>query len=197
MRSHLTNCGISGIAEVPYGFHMCHFYKSPEALLHGLTGYFLGGLRNNERCFWLASRPLPADEVRNEIGRFPELESAVKSGQLRILDAQDWYGTPTGLDAQEIVERWLAEEARAIADGFEGLRITDNTSFVPRDQWDRLMHYEGVLHDSLSEHRILTWCCYCRDECEPVDILEVAQRHHGVLDKAGDHWQVFIREPIR
>ena len=194
MRSHLTDCGIPGIAEVPYGLHMCHFYPSPQVLMDALTAYFMAGLRKRERCLWVGWLPLSADDIRKEVTKVPEFVEALGSGQLSIFDALEWYGEPSTLNAEALVRRLIDEEERAVFDGFEGLRMTGNASFVPRDQWSRFMEYEELLHDSVSARRILVSCAYHRDDCGPVDIMEIAHCHHAVLDKGQQYWQVFMPE---
>ena len=37
---HLTDCGVPGTKSIPYGAHMCHFYKDRDELVEGLVGYF-------------------------------------------------------------------------------------------------------------------------------------------------------------
>jgi hypothetical protein len=200
MKSHLTDCGIPGIAEIPYGFHMCHFYPSGRVLLDGLIAYFQAGVRNNELCLWVGSLPLPASDIHREVTKYPDLVKAAESGQLRILDALDWFGEPSVLDAGRMVQRWIAEEEHAALDGFEGLRATSNISFVPAEHWHRFIEYERVLHESLPSRRILIWCTYDREDCGPVELMEVAGHHHAVLEKGSkanrdDHyWEVFMPE---
>ena len=59
--SHMTSCGLPGINSIPYGTHMCHFYEDAENLAGALVPYFAAGLRNNERCIWIAAEfPKPA-----------------------------------------------------------------------------------------------------------------------------------------
>lgn len=64
MTSHVTQFGTPGIGAVPYGFHFCHFYSSRQDLLDGLIPYFHAGIKANERCIWIASSPLPIEEIR-------------------------------------------------------------------------------------------------------------------------------------
>ena len=199
MRSHLTQCGIPGIGVVPYGFHMCHFYSSRQELLDPLIPYFRAGLNNGERCLWIASSPLQITEVASEIIKHPELEQGISSGELKIFDAVEWYGHPATLAVEKIVQRFIDEEERAIADGYQALRVAGNTSFMPRAHWELLMEYESKLHAGLRDRRVLACCSYNRLECRPIDILEVVRRHDATLDRTDDDWEIFLRnsDPFR
>ncbi|HEY9790962.1 MAG TPA: MEDS domain-containing protein [Candidatus Obscuribacterales bacterium] len=189
-KSHLTNFGIPGIGIVPYGIHMCHFYASRQELLDGLIPFFRAGLTNKERCLWVASSPLPANEIRSEIGTSVDLQQGLTSGQLEVFEALSWYGAPGNLTPQELVTRLIDEEQRAVDEGFNGLRIAGNTTFVLMDNWGHFMEYEQQLHQSLHGHRVVICCSYHRKECHPVDLLEVVNRHHGAVDYWNNEWQL-------
>jgi hypothetical protein len=195
MNSHLTNLGIPGIGAVPYGLHVCHFYPSREELLAALIPYFEAGVKSSEKCIWVASEPLPADGVCAEISKHAELQEALTSGQLLIYDALEWYGDPASLNAEAIIARWHEKEDQALAEGFRGLRVTGNTSFLPREQWDHFMDYEKKLHEAVQRRRIVVCCSYHRLSCEPVDMLDVAHNHHAALDLSQDSWQVYQQTP--
>jgi len=194
-QSHVTKFGLPGIGVVPYGLHMCHFFMSRQELVDGLIPYFNAGLENKERCIWIASSPLPADEIRAEIAISPNLLRGVASGQLTILNSLEWYGEPDTLDSDQVVHRWLEEEQRALGDGFEGLRISGNTTFIPRGNWSRLMEYENKLHERLKDRCIVSCCSYHREQCGPVDMLEVVRCHHGALDHTDQHWELYMEPP--
>jgi hypothetical protein len=193
MPSHITTCGIPGVGMVPYGLHMCHFYPSRADLIDALVPYFLAAVEHNERGLWIASAPLPAAEITSEIVQWPELKDAIRAGQLRVIDAVEWYGDPATLNSGEIVERLAEEEARALADGYQGLRITSNRSSLWRGDWDRLMDYEKRLHEGLRGRRIVA-CCSYHDESRAVDMLEIVRRHHAALDFDDRHWHVWSQK---
>ncbi|HEY3815203.1 MAG TPA: MEDS domain-containing protein [Caulobacteraceae bacterium] len=193
MSSHLTTCGIPGIGLVPYGIHLCHFYPSRQDLLDGMKPYLLAGVANNERCIWIVSDPLPSSEVEIEIETVPELKRATKTGQLEILDARQWFGVPGTLTASAVVDRCIAEEQRALADDYQGLRIATNTSGVT-GQWTRLMECESTVHEQLKTRRIIMCCSYSTDLCRAVEMLEIVRRHDATVERDEDRWQVLLRE---
>lgn len=191
--SHLTIFGLPGIHAVPYGIHMCHFYNSRQELIDGFMPYFRAGIRNNERCIWIASQPLPAKDIWAEVAKSDLLKQGVASGQLRVLDEIDWYGRPGSLKTvEELMDGLLTEYERAIADGFQGLRANGNASFVRQQDWDLFMEYELKLHQQLQNRRVVSCCSYYRQHCKPVDMLEVVQRHHGALDREDNLWRIVL-----
>jgi hypothetical protein len=107
----------------------------------------------------------------------------------------EWYGDPAALKAEEIIARCIDEEERALADGFSGLRITGNTSFVPRETWGGLMEFEKKFHQRIRNRRIVACCSYHAHQCQPVDVLEVASRHDAALERPDQHWHVYMHAP--
>jgi hypothetical protein len=164
-------------------------------MIDGLIPYLLAGVAQNERCIWVESSALPISEIGQRISKHPELEDALACGQLKVWGAAEWYGEPSALNSDEVIQRLLKEEVQALAKGFHGLRITGNCGFVSSDHWQRFMEYEEKLHSQLKDRRIVACCNYHRQQCRPVDILDVVRRHHGALDHSGDHWQVFLQQP--
>jgi hypothetical protein len=193
--SHISSFGIPGLGAAPYGLHMCHFFPTRQELIDGLVPYLEAGIDNNERCIWITSSPLPAQDALIEVSKSEKLMRAVASGQLRVFDAVEWYREPEAFDAEQAIEHMLQEEQSALADGFQGLRVTGNTSFVTSANWSHLMEYERKLHDRIKDRRIIACCSYHREQCGSVEVLEVVRSHHGSLDRTDDHWDLFLEKP--
>jgi hypothetical protein len=198
MNSHLTHCGIPGIGPIPYGLHLCHFYPTRAELLDALIPYFQAGVQNNEQCIWVAADPLDAGAVRSEIAKYSALKESAELGQMIIKDALEWYGDPSNLKTEDdIIQLWTDAEAKALATGFAGLRITANKSFITRDGWHHLMNYEKKLHETVQGRRIVVCCSYHRLRCEPVDMIEVVRRHDAALERSDDNWQVYTQSSLQ
>ena len=120
---HITDCGLPGIKEIPYGLHMCHFYEDREDLAATLVPYFVAGLQKEERCVWVTAEPLDAKAAEAELTRAGlHVPALVRKGSLIIRDASDWFagiGRLEGAQAR-ITDLWLEEEKRALAAGYRG-----------------------------------------------------------------------------
>lgn len=194
--SHMTNCGLPGISGIPYGIHMCHFYESGEDLAAALVPYFAAGLRNNERCIWIAAEPLDAAQAKIAAQNAGlDVEAAMRKGSLRIVDHSDWF-SETGTEADQIVQAWLTEESRALAQGYRGLRITGNVTFVTPETWDDFMDYEQAASEALQDRRIVTLCSYRLGQFGAAEVLDVSRRHHCTLDRPDQGWQILTANRI-
>jgi hypothetical protein len=189
--SHITDCGLPGIKEIPYGVHMCHFYEGPADLAAALVPYFMAGLRNNARCHLITAEPLGEAAAKAALQAAGiDVEAAQRKGSLTIRDHAQWYGNGHPLTPYEIVERWFAEEARALADGYDAQRITGNTSFLTSATVPAFMEYERLLAESLQGHRIVTLCSYPLSRSAPADVLDVVRNHDCTLDHPDRGWQI-------
>lgn len=188
---HLTDCGLPGVREIPYGVHMCHFYETREELAAALVPYFAAGLRRRERCLWITAEPLDAASARNELQKAGlDVEAAVREGSLVVRDYSDWYAEAGSLKGDAVVDLWLAEESRALAEGYSGLRITGNVSFVTPADWPLFMEYEAAIHKALHGRRIVTLCTYHLGRYGAAEVFDVVRRHHCTLEHPDQGWQL-------
>jgi hypothetical protein len=187
----LTDCGLPGVRAIPFGVHMCNFYRTRDELVQALVPYFLAGLRNNERCVWITADPLPAVEAKAELRKAGlDADRAIAKGALVVRDFSDWYAEQGTLKGSQVVDLWLDEEARALAAGFSGLRITGNVTFLRPEDWPLFMEYEALVDRAFLGRRIVTLCTYRHGDCGAAEMLDVMQRHSCTLDHPDQGWQI-------
>jgi hypothetical protein len=190
-QSSLTDCGLPGIKQIPFGVHMCHFYEGREDLATVLVPYFAAGLRSRERCIWIAAEPLDAAEAKRALRRAGvDVDAALESGALTVRDFAEWYGEGERLKGTAVVDYWLGEEERALADGYSGLRITGNVTFLTSDTWPVFMEYEEVVNRAFERRRIVTLCTYPFAACGATEVLDVVHRHSCTLERPDEGWQI-------
>jgi hypothetical protein len=96
--SFTTDSGISNIGKIPWGSHFCHLYETAADLAEILIPYFSTGLRNNERCVWITSKPYTSeDALRDLTAAVPDLGHKILNEQLRICEFAEWYVTAESL----------------------------------------------------------------------------------------------------
>src|SRR5262245_11680768 len=121
-RQALTHCGLPGIAQIPFGIHMCHFYKQRQELVEALVPFFIAGLNSNERCIWVTAEPLDAADAKRELrAAGVDVDAAIRRGALTVLDYSEFYLKAKDMKSAEVAALWLAEEERALEDGYSGL----------------------------------------------------------------------------
>lgn len=188
--NYITESGIPDLGKIPWGTHFCQLYSSKEELAQSLIPYFIAGLTNNEQCIWVTSEPYNVDDAAADFKQsFPGFRAAVNESRLKILDYSEWY-TSAGLLDGRITEHWLDLERHALSEGFEGLRISGNTSFVPAPVWDAFMRYERAIHETLKDRRILVLCSYNITKIEPTNIFEMIRAHEFTIHRNNGFWEM-------
>jgi two-component system, sensor histidine kinase PdtaS len=188
---HLTRCGLPGIDVIPFGTHACHFYASREDLIAALVPYCIAGLEANERCLWITASPLSGREAIEAMrAKWPGADEAVQSGALRIVDFDRWYAGSEGLLGVKAIELLLKEEELALSYGYNGLRITGNTSFLEPNHVAAFMEYERAGTENLVGRRIVALCSYVLAERNAAQRREVIDAHHCAFEHPDQSWQV-------
>jgi len=185
----VTKYGIPGIDKVPFGIHVCHFYRARQDLVDALGPYFAAGLGNNERCVWVTR--LSSDEAAAALGTVKiGLDAMLDKGQMQIFDAKSWHASTRGMDENAVAQFWLHQEEQALSKGYQGLRTAVDTSFLYADDWDTLMGYEGAVSDAIRDRRILMLCSYDAHKCQACGVLEAVRAHQHALDRRDVNWEI-------
>ncbi|NMO18368.1 histidine kinase [Pyxidicoccus fallax] len=183
--------GLSAVGELPWGAHFCQFYGDREDLVDSLVPYFKAGLDAHEKCLWVTCDPLRAEDAKTALrNAVPDLEKRLRTGQLEVLDHEDWYIRTGKTDAESTLRGWVDQAEQALTKGFAGLRLTGNTYWVERSDWDGFVDYEARVSKTFAGHRIIGMCSYCLGRCQPHDILDVVANHQFALTRRAGEWQV-------
>jgi len=181
--------GIDIVGDVPWGTHLCQFYKTRDDLIDVLVPYFKIGLENNEFCMWITSEPLNASEATRALKKeVKNLDDFIKKGQIEILDSSEWYTKSGGFDADIVLSGWITKESWAREHGYDGLRLTGNTFWLEKKDWADFTNYEEVINHVIGNYRMLAICSYSLDKCNASEIIDVVSNHQFALIKREGTW---------
>ena len=93
-------------ADLGWGEQVCQSYDSQESLIALVLPWFRQGLERDERCIWQLSGDLSLADARRALDAMHEFSA----------DQVDIVAAGAAID-------WLREEARALGQGYRGLRI--------------------------------------------------------------------------
>ncbi|MBU4479579.1 MAG: MEDS domain-containing protein [Candidatus Omnitrophica bacterium] len=177
------------IGNVPWGTHICHFYRTEEDLAEILVSYFKTGLEKNEFCLWITSEPLKVDAAKAALNKeLKDLDSYIKKGQIEIINYSDWYTKSGKFDADKVLAGWLEKEKEALRKGFAGLRGSGNIFWLEKKDWRKIADYEAEVNSVIGKHRMIAVCSYCLDKCRALEVIEVILNHHFAVIKDSDRW---------
>ncbi len=186
--------GLTAVGALPWGSHFCQFYGGAEDLVDSLVPFFKAGLEANEKCLWVTSTPLRAEDARIALRQaVPDLDRRVEAKQIEIVDHDDWYLRTGRQNASDTLQGWVEREQCALSEGFDGLRLTGNTYWVERNDWQGFADYESRVSDTFRGHRIIGLCSYCLGRCDPGDILDVVRNHQFAVVRRNGDWELLER----
>ncbi len=178
------------IANLPWGAHGCHFYKSQKDLLDILLPYFKAGLSNNEFCMWVTAKPLRVEDAARRMRKFlPRFDAYLEKGQIEIIPHTDWYVKGGAFNGRRVLAGWLEKYEQASARGFDGLRLTGDSLWLKRTTWKKFADYEAELDQAVAGRRIKALCTYSLELCRAGEIVDVVKNHGYALIKRGE-WEL-------
>jgi PAS domain S-box-containing protein len=185
----MRKTGIDVIGNVPWGTHMCQFYKTQADLIDILVPYFKEGLESNELCMWVTSEPLEVAQARKALLRaVRNLSDYIDSGQIQILDAGEWYTKSGKFESERVLQGWVDKEKEALKRGYDGLRLTGNTFWLHKRTWRDFSEYEAEIDRVIGDYRMIALCSYPLDKCGAVEVVDVVDNHRLALIRRDGQW---------
>jgi PAS domain S-box-containing protein len=183
--------GIDILGDVPWGSHFCLFYETEEDLIDILVPYFKTGLKNNELCVWVTSEPLNEKKAKDALrGAISDFDRYLKTGQIEIIPHSQWYLEDGKFNLQRVLKGGINKLNQALKAGFDGIRITGNSAWLEKTDWENFSDYERQVNVAISKYRMIAICTYCLDECSTSDIVDVVSSHESALIRKEGGWEV-------
>ena len=189
MNTKLRHSGIDIIGDAPWGTHFCQFYDSKEDLTEILVPYFKTGLENNEFCMWVTSQPLEVEEAKEALRKaVPDIDVYIEKGQLEIIPYSHWYVKEGTFDSDRVLNGWVEKLNKALANGYDGLRLTGNTFWLEKEDWNDFVDYEKEVDRVIGNYQMIALCTYNLDRCNATEIIDVVINHQFALIKKNGKW---------
>ncbi len=95
-----------------------------------------------------------------------------------------------------VINRWVEKLHLAMARGFDGLRLTGNTSWLDKICWKDFLDYEQELNETIDQYNLIALCDYSLDQCSAGDILDVASTHQFAMTRCDGEWKVIQNKQV-
>ncbi len=187
----MRHTGIDVIGDVPWGTHFCQFYETNHDLIETLVPYFKAGLEANEFCMWVTSEPLRGRAARAALkAAVPDLDGRIRRGQIEIIDYKKWYVRSGKFSAEEVLAGWADKLEAALAKGYDGLRLSGNTFWLEKADWEDFRKYEEAVDNIIGRRRMMAMCTYSLQKCGASEIIDVVANHEFALIKRQGRWEI-------
>ncbi|MCJ7632823.1 PAS domain S-box protein, partial [Candidatus Bathyarchaeota archaeon] len=187
----LRRSGIEVVGSFPWGTHLCQFYRTKDDLLETLVPYFSEGLRNNEYCMWVTSEPLGIEEAKEAMRKaVPDFDRCLERGQIEIIPHTEWYLKHGVFNSKRVLDGWINRLNEALAKGYDGLRLTGNTFWLEKKNWDDFFNYEKAVNSVIEQYKMIAICTYCLDKCGASEVIDVVSNHQFALIRESGEWKI-------
>jgi signal transduction histidine kinase len=193
MIAEMRKTGIDVVGDVPWSTHFCLFYETKADLLDTLVAYCKAGLENHEFCLWVVADPVTTDQAMDALRQAvpaPAFARYVEAGSIEIISARHWYLQGGTFDLQRVTESWRRTLARALNNGYAGVRVTGDTAWLQKKDWKDFCEYEEGLNDAIANQRLAVLCTYPLAACGAAEILDVVRTHQFAIAKRHGAWDV-------
>jgi hypothetical protein len=194
MEKELRKSGIHTIGDIPWDTHLCLFYQTREDLFDILIPYFKAGLESEELCLWITSQPLDKDHIQKVMRKcITDFDRYVKKGQMALIPYNEWYLQSGTLDLPRANHNWIEIYNQALAKGYEGMRISVNTTWLKKRDWPRFTKYVNTINSNIGKQKMLSIGTYFLDRYEAPEIIDVVSNHQFALIKRNGKWDTIPR----
>ncbi|MFH0984066.1 MAG: MEDS domain-containing protein [Candidatus Omnitrophota bacterium] len=160
--------------------HHCLYYDSLKDLCGVVASFLRDGIRKNMLCLWILPGGLDAEAakvaLRESLG---DLDQYVGSGQLEIREFHDWYTRSGAFNPEETLKACGQKESEALARGFSGLCVIGDGSWLLREDREKLLTYESVAAEVISQSKITALCTYATEKLSEEE-RRIMSQHHDV-----------------
>jgi C4-dicarboxylate-specific signal transduction histidine kinase len=192
MATEMRQTGIDVVGDmVAWGAHFCLFYETKADLLDTLISYCKSGLENEEYCLWIVAEPLTIEEATDALkDAVPDLDRYLADSRVEIVSASDWFLQGGTFDGQRVTAAWYEKLAGISARGYPGMRVTGDTTWLAKKDWNHWCDYEDGLNEVIGNQRLAVLCTYPLAACGAPQILDVVRTHQFVLARRYGSWDV-------
>jgi DNA repair protein RadC len=170
--------GIDILGALPWGKHLCYFYNTKQDLIDTLVPYFKAGLENNEFCIWITSESLSVKEAEEAMGKaIPDFSQYLAREQIEIIPHTDWYLKGDIFNGKRVLNAWLDKLERAMASGYDGMRVTGDTAWLEKKDRNKFTDYEKEVNNAIGKYHFLAFCTYPLDKFGASQTIDIINNH--------------------
>lgn len=178
--------------------HICMFTESGDDQYRILNPFFLEGLAAGEEVLTIVDESSRDTHLRRMREAGVPVDSAMASGQLRILASSEVYGHDGTFAAERmyaLLESMLDQASRS---RWRRLRIMGDAGWVLRHMQcsDELMAYEAKVNLLARRYDCALLCVYDINQCSRQVVADALATHSHVILGGRLHRNVHYMEPL-
>ena len=167
------------LARLRHGDHLCFVYDTLAELSAVLVPFLRTGLAAGERCVYVGPAA-GAERIEGDLrAAGMAVGREIERGAIVMLGQRESWLKGGKFDPWAMMDLLRQTEQQALDDGFKGLRVTWDLSWVlaGRHGADRLVEYEAHLNRFLAQSRTIVLCRYARSSASAAVVQGALHTH--------------------
>jgi MEDS: MEthanogen/methylotroph, DcmR Sensory domain len=172
--------------ELGLGDHAAFFFRTNGERLAFVIPYIINGLRNFERCIYIADENTVPDILAKFTEAGIDVGAVTANGALSVVTKHDSYLRHGAFEPERMIEDLDREVRLALQSGFSGLRVTGEMSWaldLP-SVLVRLCDYEEKLRRHWPSQ--LAGLCQYNETLFAGDVVKRMMACHGIVVRDGN-----------
>lgn len=171
------------LETVDQGDHLCCIYEDKKSSLPAIALFVLGGLEQGEKCLYIVDDRTKEDIIRYFKDHDIDIDGYLEKNQIEFLTRKETYLKDGYFDPDEMIDLLKRAEKEALDEGYRGLRVTGEMTWVLTDLLgtEKLMEYEAKLNKFLPGSNVMALCQYNEKRFSPEILTDVLHTHPRVL----------------
>lgn len=165
------------------GDHLVVLYKSEIEVIDTVISYLLAALERNEKCVYITG-DADTDLIKSKLSILCDLKHYIDINQLVFLDKSETYSQSGTFVPDKMVKTLNMMGDKAIEEGFNGLAITGEISWVLEieDGFEKIIEYEWKINEHVFNHeRVSALCRYNMTKFSEEMIINIIELHPFIV----------------
>jgi hypothetical protein len=183
-------------SDVRRSTHICLPFETNDEKHDATVTFVHEGLSRGARCLFLGT-----DDDYETLGRGLEAlgictRRARARGALQMLGVEDVYLHDGEFEPSHALDRIDALIDDSLGEGFTGLRLTAELTYVPdHASWQKMMWYEATVNERFARRPIAGMCRYARTAVLPERVRDLLRTHPTAIVRGESCVNPFYERP--
>lgn len=164
---------------VEVGDHLVLLYEEEKEVVETIVSYIKARLLKNEKCIYIAG-DVETQHIIDALNEENMYEPYLKKGQLFFVEKEDCYLKEGIFTPKKIIELLISHIKNAISEGFSGIAVTGELSFLIGYEKgiERIIEYEWMLNEFVfDKYPISAICRYNMKKFSNESLVDIIQLH--------------------
>ena len=171
------------VEKIKEGEHLCAFYDNVKIQFSHVVPFIIGGLETNKKCLYILDENTLESLTKAFIDAGYNIDKALRSKQLVLYTKKETYIKDGYFEPEKMMNLLKETEKQALEEGYMGVRITGEMSWVLADSNDleKLIEYENLLNVFYPDSKVTGICQYNEQSFDKNFLIDIVATHPRVI----------------